>query len=240
MRPADLITAWERGLRRSPAGRAQALLEAAGVDRADGLALTVGQRDALLMDLRAELFGTRISGVAGCPACATVLELGFVLDDVRTVSPEPAPGPVEVTIEVDGYAVRARPPTGGDLVALEGAGPDRALRTLLTCCVVDAHHGGVTVGPDDLPPRVVSRLAGRLAAADPQADVRLDLTCPACARTWSAAFDIVTFLWRELDSWARRLAQDVHTLATAYGWAEVDIIAMSRSRRGLYLELARR
>jgi hypothetical protein len=237
MRPADLITAWERGLHRSPAGRAQALLEAAGVTRADGLALTVGRRDALLMDLRGELFGVRISGVAACPACATVLELGFVLDDVRATA---SAGPAEIKIEIDGYAVRARPPTGGDLIALDGAGPDRALRTLLARCVVDARHGTATVDAGDLPPQVVSRLAGRLAAADPQADVRLDLTCPGCARTWSAAFDIVTFLWRELDSWARRLAQDVHTLAAAYGWAEADIIAMSRSRRGLYLELIRR
>jgi hypothetical protein len=239
MRPADLITAWERGQHRSPAGRAQTLLEAAGVARADGLALTVGQRDALLMDLRGELFGTRINATAGCPACTAVLELGFVLDDVRTVAPEP-PGPAEIKIEIDGYVLRARPPTGGDLLALEGAGPDRALRTLLTRCVVDAHRDGTTVDPDDLPPPVVSGLARRLAAADPQADVRLTLTCPACARTWPAAFDIVTFLWHELDSWARRLAQDVHTLAGAYGWAEADIIAMSRSRRALYRELIRR
>jgi hypothetical protein len=32
---------------------------------------------------------------------------------------------------------------------------------------------------------------------------------------------------------------DVHALASAYGWREADVLAMSPMRRQVYLELAR-
>ena len=73
--------------------------------------------------------------------------------------------------------------------------------------------------------------------ADPQADTQLSLTCPTCARVWQQAFDIVSYLWAEIGDWARRTLQEVHALATAYGWREADILAMSAQRRQWYLEM---
>jgi hypothetical protein len=75
-----------------------------------------------------------------------------------------------------------------------------------------------------------------MAAADPRADVELALACPACAHEWTAAFDAAAFLWSELDAWTRRTLHDVHTLATAYGWTEAEVLALGR-RRHVYLEL---
>jgi hypothetical protein len=76
-----------------------------------------------------------------------------------------------------------------------------------------------------------------LAAADPQADIEMALHCPGCAATWRQGFDIVSFLWAEIDAWARRTLYDVHRLAAAYGWREGDILAMSAPRRQAYLDL---
>jgi hypothetical protein len=76
-----------------------------------------------------------------------------------------------------------------------------------------------------------------MSRADPQADVRLALTCPACRHQWRSIFDIVTFFWIELDVWARRTLRDVHALARAYGWREADILALSPQRRQCYLEM---
>jgi hypothetical protein len=72
---------------------------------------------------------------------------------------------------------------------------------------------------------------------DAQANVQLDLHCPACQRGWTAAFDIVAFFWGELDAWAQRLLVEVHKLASAYGWSEADILGMSQVRRNLYLNI---
>jgi len=67
--------------------------------------------------------------------------------------------------------------------------------------------------------------------------VQLSLTCPACSQSSSAAFDIASFLWTEVEAWARRTLRDVHVLATAYGWREADLLALSPTRRRLYLDM---
>jgi hypothetical protein len=50
-------------------------------------------------------------------------------------------------------------------------------------------------------------------------------------------FDIVPYLWTEINAWAMRLLREIHSLATAYGWREADILAMSAVRRHWYLEM---
>jgi hypothetical protein len=76
-----------------------------------------------------------------------------------------------------------------------------------------------------------------MAEADPLADIQIAISCPACAQGWRAAFDILTFLWSEIEAWAWRMLSDVHTLASAYGWCERDILALSPTRRQFYLEM---
>jgi hypothetical protein len=84
----------------------------------------------------------------------------------------------------------------------------------------------------------VREVVERIAALDPQADTRIDLSCPDCHHGWSEVFDVVSFFWTEIDAWARRLLRDVNVLARAYGWREHDILAMSTMRRQLYLAMA--
>ena len=69
-------------------------------------------------------------------------------------------------------------------------------------------------------------------------DLELALECPDCSQRWLAAFDIATFLWHEIDVWARRTLREVHALARAYAWREPDVLALSPTRRQIYLELS--
>ncbi len=80
-----------------------------------------------------------------------------------------------------------------------------------------------------------------MAQADPLAETRLALECPSCAHAWEESFDIAGFLWEEIEARARRIVFDVHALASAYGWTEAQILALSAvsRRRALYLEMAR-
>lgn len=80
-------------------------------------------------------------------------------------------------------------------------------------------------------------LARTVADWDPQADIELALTCPACGAQWRTPFDITAFLWRELEAWAMRTLRETHLLATAYGWSEEDILALSAWRRQHYIGL---
>jgi hypothetical protein len=69
--------------------------------------------------------------------------------------------------------------------------------------------------------------------------VLINLRCPDCGHDWQSVFDIASFFWTEISVQARRLLQDVATLARAYGWREADILEMSSARRAFYLEVVR-
>ena len=84
---------------------------------------------------------------------------------------------------------------------------------------------------------IVERLADAMAAADSRSDNVVDLSCEACSHRWQLVIDIASFFWEEVNRLAKRLLQQVHTLAWAYGWREDDILAMSNTRREFYLEM---
>ena len=91
--------------------------------------------------------------------------------------------------------------------------------------------------PSNLTARILAEIEREMLEMDSQADVHLEFDCPACSAKWSAVFDILAFLWGELDAWAQRLLLEVHSLASAYGWREADILEMSATRRSIYLNM---
>ncbi|MCX5205378.1 hypothetical protein OG897_28455 [Streptomyces sp. NBC_00237] len=236
---ARLLDVWELGATRPVTGRALALLTAARPEAspAELAALSIGRRDALLLELRTRVFGDRVVGLAGCTSCGELLEVEFSGSDITIA--EPPPGPAEgCVLRAEPYEVRVRLLDSRDLagIAHESAVP-AARDALLRGCVLSASLDGREVPTSQLPDGVMDLVEQWLAAADPQADIRISLRCPACATAWQQSFDIVSFLWAEIDALARRTLYDVHRLATAYGWRESDILAMSEPRRRVYLEL---
>lgn len=234
---AELLNAWEQGLWQSPTGRALTLLAAACPDISrDTLArMSIGRRDGYLLTLREWVFGSRLISLADCHHCGEQLELSFDAADVRA-APEREPDET-LALELAGYTARFRLPNSLDALAAGGGNIVTARRMLLERCVLEVQYNGAAVDPVDLPPALIDALIVRMAQDDPQADIELDLTCPACGQTWRATFDIVSFFWNEINTWAYRMLRDVHTLATAYGWREADIVAMSPWRRQVYLDM---
>lgn len=234
----ELLRAWEEGRARPLTDRALLLLSFACPDdtRESLRALPIGRRDARLLRLREWTFGPLFTSLARCPACGERLELSFSVDDVDAAA-EPA-AEAELAVTEDGWEVTFRLPNSGDLEAL-GDGADARDR-LLGRCLLDARKDGRRRPVGRLPARMLDRVVRRMAEADPQADVHTRLGCPACAHDWDATFDIVSFFWAEIEAWAHRTLRDVHVLASAYGWREGDILALSPARRQLYLEMVLR
>ena len=227
---ADLLTAWESGLAAGTLQRALVLHTlAAGRPEAELLAVPVGRRDADLLALRRALFGERLPARLTCTACDEELEVDV---DVTSLIGAGAATGEPVTVTSGAWRVRVRPPTPGDLLAAGGRAE------LLARCVLEASHDGEPAGPADLPGAVAAQVVAALAEADPCADLQLTVRCVRCGRTVSAGLDVVSYLWAELDSWARATLLDVHLLASAYGWSEPQCLAVSPTRRRYYLELA--
>jgi len=199
-------------------------------------ALSIGQRDAHLLNLRQSAFGPQMTSLATCPACSRPSELSFTVSSVRVDPTSNPPGPRTLT-HAD-YEGEFRLPDTNDLTAVSSAlDPTDNRRRLLERCLLNVRCNGQAVSIDQLPDELKTAVADRMAETDPQADVQLSLTCPDCGYRWLAPLDILSYLWAEIHAWAIRLLRDIHTLASAYGWREADILSLSPWRRQVYLEM---
>jgi hypothetical protein len=235
--PMAILNVWEQGSVLHPVNRALLVLRHACPETADETlsALSLGRRDALLLEVRQHIFGDRLEAYTECPGCGERLEFSCSCRSLLAETPPQAGG--ERTIVVEGCLFRLRCPDSHDAAAVAMSGTlEAARRTLLSRCVSPADASEMSI--DALPEPVHTAIASELAAIDPQAEVLLDLCCPACGRAWQAVFDILPFLWTEIRARARRLLQEIDVLARTYGWAEADILGMSEARRGLYLQMA--
>jgi hypothetical protein len=235
---ASLLDVWEDGLTRPQAQRAVELLAAAYPEssRESFAMLSIGQRDGRLLALREELWGPRMPAVVPCPACRERLELVL---NTRGLLSEGLPDQAgSDSLERAGYTVTFRLPNSEDASAAArfANDPDAGREFILESCVLTAEKGDIPVSADQLPADVIAAVEESMAKADPLADIRLALTCPTCGESWSSVFDIVSYLWAEIEVWAWRILSDVHTLARAYAWHERDILNLSPMRRQFYLE----
>jgi hypothetical protein len=235
----ELLTVWEHGVSQRPSQRALALLAVACADEAPPAQLarlTIGQRDERLLNLRERTFGPHLAAISACPACSEVLEFTVNAADIR-IAPAPEPAAI-IELAYAGYDLQFRLPDTLDLTTVDPSA-DRQTNSqhLLRRCVTSARCGGAEISCEELPPEIVTAISKRMAEADPQADVQLDLACPQCEHRWHTPLDIVSFFWIEINALALRLLHDIHALASAYGWREADILAMAPTRRQAYVEL---
>jgi hypothetical protein len=224
---------WEWAQELAPIERAVALAAAAGAADAgdDAAALPLGRRDARLLELR----GLTLDATACCPRCGERVEFSPPVGPLADAEPAvPAP------LERDGIVVRWRPPDSRDALAAAGAADAAGAHAILLArCVLDATGPDGPLAPEEIPPAVCDALDAAIAAADPLAEILVDLTCPACGGAFAADLDVASFVWAELDAGARELLGEVDALARAYGWTEPEVLALSDRRRAAYLRLVR-
>jgi hypothetical protein len=235
---SDILNIWEEGKPSRWVDRGLLLLAAwDGTKSIETLsALTIGERDACLLEMRDKLFGPHLLCIAACPRCSQQLEFDLKGPDLKIKKPDAA-GDV-FTINEGDYQVSFRLPNSRDLSDLPQDSDETLMRQqIIQRCFNQALRSGREIPPDALPEKILSAVVGCMSEMDPQADLRLGLECPQCKNRWDEVFDILPFLWSEIQSCALRLLREVHVLASAYGWSEAEILALSSIRRQAYLEL---
>ncbi len=237
---SDLIALWERGTGEHPVDRALMLLFTCcpGESYEELARLNIGARDARLLEIYERLFGPKLAAFAHCPACNEQLEYTLSTSELTTSTSSPI-DPPSLTLDDGPLSLRLRLPDSLDLRAVSVCTePEHAAKMLTERCIVEASLGGQPVPPTDLPPHIAETISSTLAAADPGAEMLIDLRCIACSHAWQVTLDIEHFLWSKISATVKRLLRDVHALALAYGWREPDILAMSAVRRQTYVEMA--
>lgn len=225
---SELLSLWERGAERHALDRSALLAAAARPDwQADSIVdLPLGAVNASLLQLRSASFGPLLAGHADCAQCGQ--RLAFTLDTQQLLALADADARPAST-EAEGLCLRA--PSLRDLAAVaHEADAALAARMLLARCTL----AGDAAQIDATALRAIEDALDRL---DPQADLEIALHCVACGHAGAAQLDPGALLWDEIATQAQRLLAQVHHLASAYGWSEAQILALSPARRASYLAL---
>lgn len=202
-------------------------------------ALTIGDREAMLLHLHGLLFGDAIRCVFTCPreACGEKLEITLhVRELLRPATPD-ARAEHELAIDDGAETPRRicfRLPTGADqeeAALLAHADFGAALEGILKRCVLS--DGPITAS-------LAACVSERMAQLDPQGDMTLRTECPACGGEFRARFDAAEFLRQELRDGTRNLLHEFHLLAFHYHWSADDILRMNTRTRRRYLQVLER
>jgi hypothetical protein len=227
---SDFLQLWEHGLHLHPLDRALLVIGATRGTPEKGLAdWPLGRRNEALAELRCSYFGPNLQAWISCPRCEEKLEFEVNIPALMR-SHRNGERSSQDPIVVNGHSFRL--PTSRDLARVSMASDPRvAAVDLLEGCRTDS---GASPAWSDAN---LEEIGERMALADPTAEIRFKFSCPACVNEWDESLDLGIALWAEIEARAKRLLLEIHTLASAYGWTEKEILSLSESRRLLYLEI---
>ena len=202
-------------------------------------ALTRGDRQALVLHLRAGLYGDRISLVVRCPspACAALSDVDL---RVSALLPARSAARPHLTCETPSGTAVIHEPTGADDDAVVALGnvPRSERGALLWSRIVELDGRRLSAADwTALPAATRHALALALAEGTRAPELAFLARCPTCAAHLELVLDPFALLVRELQLGGDRLFAEVHALAFHYHWSESEILALPRPRRWRYLEL---
>lgn len=236
---SQIIQIWEQGQTQHDIDRALTILAKVcpNHSRAELAALTIGRRDLELLTLREMTFGKKLACFSVCPNCKERLQFSLTTESLRTKQPRAEVLDLEFCIE--GFSMRIRLPNSLDLAAVANcSAADDPNQLLLQRCLVKISQNEKTVEAKKLPDPVICAVSDHIFENDPQAEILMELNCSGCGHIWKTTFDIITFFWKEISVYAKRLLEDVVVLSRTFGWREEDILNLNPVRRRFYLERA--
>lgn len=231
MTQAEILDLWEAGRLLGPLDRAVLAASLASRDKQSAADWPLGERNRSLARLHCEAFGGLLRGYTACHGCGEKLEFEF---DGHTVAASPAlpEQPASQLIPVGRWLFRL--PTSRDLaIAATESGEQAAARRLVSSCYSGPEPASDWTNED------MEIIGERLSEADPLAEILLHFDCPSCSASFDESLDLGGFVWAEIQAQATRIFQEVHALASAYGWSESEILALSPARRRAYVDLVK-
>ena len=196
--------------------------------------LSVPDRRFLMIELARRLGQSFAWLTHACEACGERFDFPLDLGELP-VMPASKHYPSVVVTTARGRA-RLRVPTGADQIRVAAADDDAAAaRLLAVLCLApcdDATNGDLIeeLSSDDL--AAIDAAVEELAPKLPWA---VEASCPACQKVNVIPIDAAAWLARVADG----PTLDVYDIASAYGWSERDILALTRTQRLKYLTLIR-
>jgi hypothetical protein len=195
----------------------------------DAAQLPVGDLDLLVVVHRRELLGDGFVAEDTCASCSARVDVHFSLTDfaahhrprgARAAAPAAEPG----WWRLRSADVSFRLPRAGDVLAV--AGSSNARQSLEQRCVRGTLDARIR--------RLVDRAMRALGPT-----LRADVAgrCPDCCADVLLDVDARELCIAELRFLASAVFDDVHLIASAYGWSEATVLDLPSARRRRYADL---
>lgn len=218
------------------------LLDALVVSCSDGAVQDKGvgclvswDRERLLAAVYMRTYGNRVESTLKCGQCAEKFEMDFQLDALLKFLRPADPATLGVTcLEngafISGEGIAFRLPTGDDECLVAGLDPEDARSVLLGRCIQNESEApGFEQQMDSI--------QSTMESLSPLVDIELDARCPECGHEQVAHFDLQYYLLSSIRGERRRLMEEIHALASNYGWSLSEILSLPRSQRRMLAEL---
>jgi hypothetical protein len=241
---AEIILAEADGL---PAARVTALLSAVVVSigdigpvhPGDIRALSIADRERILLTVYARTFGMRVETILQCSSCAEWLEVPLELDALLD-QPTDSSSDADHQLAFEMTTLHFCLPDGGSqerAACIARRDPERGAEALRDACVKEwVDSNGIALPIASMPPECQAALEDALRQLDPLFETSVTLICPNCGESTTGAVDGLTLLLAELDPPGRVFA-DVARLASAFHWSEAAILALPTRRRRRYVAM---
>ncbi len=234
----DLLSIWEFGLNHSLIETNLYLISCAYSEyNSHQIAFfSIGERDARLLHIREKLFGTVFQNTSNCTACGQKMEWETPIDvlKLQTIKNEVRVTPIDLVHNEQQISFRL--PNSFDIIeTINQSNNEGQVDQLIQKCIIDTNL--TKEKQDDISEELKNKLLQKMEEKDPQANIVVNLSCSECNNEWNATFDIMQYLWTEINEWAIRLMQDIYLLAKNFNWTEDAILGMSRFRRNLYINM---
>jgi len=197
--------------------------------------LTIGDRIALLLNIRKMTFGDKLSCILSCSKCKE--KMSFELSASHLLKPPVKKPKAEYIVNIEGFTLKIRPVNGADLESLFLNNNKQSNKTeqLVRNCIISSKPQLSSM--DTLDKEFLTKLSNKLEEIDPQANLLLDLECPACNDSFQVSFDVEDFILNEINMRQKQLEHEVHLLASIYHWSERSILSIPLGRRKRYVDL---
>jgi hypothetical protein len=191
--------------------------------------LTPWDREQLLATVYIRTYGAKIESTIKCRQCGENFDMDFGVDELLASLSPCSHEVLGVSIEADGIyrlgdGISFRLPTGEDECAVIGLTPQEARAVLLERCVQSTTEHEDFSKYSDL-------IQTTMEALSPLVDIELDAMCPECGHGQSVHFDLQHYLLSAFQGERKRLMQEIHALASNYGWSLSEILGLPRSQR---------
>lgn len=204
-------------------------------------AMTCGDRDHLLLQLRAAALGPVLRLAVRCPSPSCLRAGTLSLETAALCAVPAADPPASLSAETPAGRALLRELTGEDAAALVGLAPgERSAHTWSRAVLRLGERGAMSAREWRALPTPV-RHAIAIAYDRQRRGPRLagHQSCTHCGALipWEAT--AASLLAAGLRPGAERLAEEVHAFAWHYGWSEAETLALPRQRRWTYLRRLR-